>query len=191
MTAAAEATSPASTGAASDEAPNYLTHEKGFKSWALTVDHKRIGLMYLASIIASFFSSNGLPGPDGHLGGTKTHAHKCSSGSGVYRELELRVSDTLLTAIETHMVNNPGLTRCFSALDFFVECRFKAAKAAKFHEEWLARTAPAPVQALAPLGQAPGMGGNLLDMGAMGLPNAEVLDMMNPNEDGLDNGMDV
>ena len=55
MTAAAEATSPASAGAASDEAPNYLTHETGWKSWAFTVDHKRIGLMYLVSIIVSFF----------------------------------------------------------------------------------------------------------------------------------------
>ncbi|NLX94965.1 MAG: cytochrome c oxidase subunit I [Rhodopirellula sp.] len=34
---------------------NYLTHARGFRSWALTLDHKRIGVMYLISIVASFF----------------------------------------------------------------------------------------------------------------------------------------
>ncbi|HEX6277932.1 MAG TPA: cbb3-type cytochrome c oxidase subunit I, partial [Polyangiaceae bacterium] len=38
-------------GAASD---NYLTHEKGFLSWATTLDHKRIGIMYLASVLTAF-----------------------------------------------------------------------------------------------------------------------------------------
>ena len=33
---------------------NYLTHETGWKSWAYTVDHKRIGLMYLLSVIFAF-----------------------------------------------------------------------------------------------------------------------------------------
>jgi cytochrome c oxidase subunit 1 len=33
---------------------NYLTHSSGFLSWALTLDHKRIGLMYLAGVLASF-----------------------------------------------------------------------------------------------------------------------------------------
>lgn len=33
---------------------NYLTHTSGFLSWALTLDHKRIGLMYLAGVLASF-----------------------------------------------------------------------------------------------------------------------------------------
>ena len=26
---------------------NYLNHQKGWKSWAFTLDHKRIGIMYL------------------------------------------------------------------------------------------------------------------------------------------------
>ena len=30
--------------------PDYLTHQKGLKSWLLTVDHKRIGLMYLVMV---------------------------------------------------------------------------------------------------------------------------------------------
>jgi cytochrome c oxidase subunit I len=34
--------------------PNYLTHDKGFASWALTLDHKRIGVMYLVSVLAAF-----------------------------------------------------------------------------------------------------------------------------------------
>src|SRR6188474_1596861 len=33
---------------------NYLVHDKGFLSWALTLDHKRIGVMYLVSTIAAF-----------------------------------------------------------------------------------------------------------------------------------------
>ena len=39
---------------ASGEQPNYLTHERGLKSWMFTLDHKRIGLMYLVSILAAF-----------------------------------------------------------------------------------------------------------------------------------------
>jgi cytochrome c oxidase subunit I len=33
---------------------NYLTHGHGLRSWLLTLDHKRIGVMYLVSILASF-----------------------------------------------------------------------------------------------------------------------------------------
>src|SRR5215203_3114797 len=33
---------------------NYLNHSKGFLSWALTLDHKRIGLMYLAGVSSMF-----------------------------------------------------------------------------------------------------------------------------------------
>lgn len=33
---------------------DYWTATKGFKSWALTLDHKRIGIMYLASILIAF-----------------------------------------------------------------------------------------------------------------------------------------
>jgi cytochrome c oxidase subunit 1 len=32
---------------------NYLTHSRGFLSWALTLDHKRIGVMYLVSILSA------------------------------------------------------------------------------------------------------------------------------------------
>jgi len=34
---------------------NFLNHERGVWSWIKTLDHKRIGLMYLVGIIASFF----------------------------------------------------------------------------------------------------------------------------------------
>ena len=40
----------------------YLNAELGVKSWLLTKDHKRIGLLYLASITLFFF----LASPDGH-----------------------------------------------------------------------------------------------------------------------------
>ena len=34
---------------------NYLTVDYGVRSWLLTRDHKRIGLLYLMSITAAFF----------------------------------------------------------------------------------------------------------------------------------------
>ena len=34
---------------------NYLTHSRGLRSWLLTLDHKRIGLMYLVSVLGAFF----------------------------------------------------------------------------------------------------------------------------------------
>ncbi len=34
--------------------PNYLSEPKGLKSWLLTTDHKRIGLMYFAAIMGAF-----------------------------------------------------------------------------------------------------------------------------------------
>ncbi len=33
---------------------NYLTHSRGFKSWALTLDHKRIGLLYMVFVLSAF-----------------------------------------------------------------------------------------------------------------------------------------
>jgi cytochrome c oxidase subunit I len=34
---------------------NYLTHDRGFLSWALTLDHKRIGLLYMGGVLSAFF----------------------------------------------------------------------------------------------------------------------------------------
>ncbi|HEX8323043.1 MAG TPA: cbb3-type cytochrome c oxidase subunit I [Tepidisphaeraceae bacterium] len=33
---------------------NYLNHTRGFASWAFTLDHKRIGIMYLVGVLAAF-----------------------------------------------------------------------------------------------------------------------------------------
>src|SRR5664279_2775207 len=33
---------------------NYLTHTRGIASWLFTLDHKRIGIMYLVSVLISF-----------------------------------------------------------------------------------------------------------------------------------------
>src|ERR1039457_235145 len=41
--------------AALQERENYLTASYGLKSWLLTKDHKRIGLLYLATITLFFF----------------------------------------------------------------------------------------------------------------------------------------
>ena len=35
---------------------NYLTYTRGFWSWAKTLDHKRIGLMYLAGVSLAFLA---------------------------------------------------------------------------------------------------------------------------------------
>lgn len=35
---------------------NFLYYSKGFLSWATTLDHKRIGLMYLCAVMGSFFA---------------------------------------------------------------------------------------------------------------------------------------
>ena len=40
---------------------NYLNASYGIKSWLLTVDHKRIGLLYLASITFMFMSAVSRP----------------------------------------------------------------------------------------------------------------------------------
>ena len=48
-----DANSPAST-AVAPPVDNYLTYTKGVLSWALTLDHKRIGVMYLFAVLLSF-----------------------------------------------------------------------------------------------------------------------------------------
>ena len=45
---AAAATTPDESG------PSYLTVTKTFSSWAFTLDHKRIGLMYLCGVLYRF-----------------------------------------------------------------------------------------------------------------------------------------
>jgi len=37
-----------------DVKDNFLTHTSGFLTWALTLDHKRIGVMYFCGVMASF-----------------------------------------------------------------------------------------------------------------------------------------
>ena len=46
-------TMPAPSKVASEEG-NYLTHSSGVLSWALTLDHKRIGMMYLLCVMSAF-----------------------------------------------------------------------------------------------------------------------------------------
>jgi cytochrome c oxidase subunit 1 len=50
-----EATLPHGHGEALDHHANYLKAGRGIRSWLLTLDHKRIGIMYLISVIAAFF----------------------------------------------------------------------------------------------------------------------------------------
>lgn len=41
-------------GVGGQAAPNYLNASRGLKSWLFTLDHKRIGVMYLVSVLAAF-----------------------------------------------------------------------------------------------------------------------------------------
>ena len=52
MSTTAIATAGEST--TSDPSGNYLTCSRGFWSWAATIDHKRIAIMYLISVLGSF-----------------------------------------------------------------------------------------------------------------------------------------
>ena len=47
--ATADVVAPRSSGS-----DNYLTHDKGVLSWIFTLDHKRIGVMYLCSVLTAF-----------------------------------------------------------------------------------------------------------------------------------------
>ncbi|MDQ3034750.1 MAG: cytochrome c oxidase subunit I [Myxococcota bacterium] len=53
MTAQAGATHPTTSENAHDDR-DYLRESSGFRSWALTLDHKRIGVMYLISVLTAF-----------------------------------------------------------------------------------------------------------------------------------------
>jgi cytochrome c oxidase subunit 1 len=50
---------PFRAGTTPAEHRNYLTDPKGIKSWLTTIDHKRIGIMYLISVL-TFFLAGGL-----------------------------------------------------------------------------------------------------------------------------------
>jgi cytochrome c oxidase subunit 1 len=54
MTVAPTAAGPAGTPTTS-ASPNYLNAGRGVLSWLFTLDHKRIGVMYLVAILSSFF----------------------------------------------------------------------------------------------------------------------------------------
>ncbi|NIT14422.1 MAG: cytochrome c oxidase subunit I, partial [Candidatus Dadabacteria bacterium] len=46
--------------AATMSEPSFLEHETGFKSWILTTDHKRIGILYLVSVTFFFLVAGAL-----------------------------------------------------------------------------------------------------------------------------------
>jgi cytochrome c oxidase subunit 1 len=48
-------TYPVAPAPAATTGDNYLTHRRGVMSWIVTLDHKRIGMMYLIAVITSFF----------------------------------------------------------------------------------------------------------------------------------------
>ena len=46
---------------------NYLTHSRGFLSWALTLDHKRIGLLYMMFVLSAFLARRHVRGAAAHV----------------------------------------------------------------------------------------------------------------------------
>ena len=48
-------TMPGSDASKSRDGDSYLTHGRGFLSWFVTLDHKRIGVMYLGAVLFSLF----------------------------------------------------------------------------------------------------------------------------------------
>jgi cytochrome c oxidase subunit 1 len=46
----------AATGAHPHASHNYINHDKSLKSWLLTLDHKRIGIMYLVTVSLAFLA---------------------------------------------------------------------------------------------------------------------------------------
>jgi cytochrome c oxidase subunit 1 len=54
MTTAVGPAAPPAAPAAGAGADNYLTHTRGLASWVFTLDHKRIGVMYLVGILSAF-----------------------------------------------------------------------------------------------------------------------------------------
>jgi cytochrome c oxidase subunit I len=47
--------SPSTSPPAQPARDNYLTHSRGIRSWIFSLDHKRIGIMYLLAILVFFF----------------------------------------------------------------------------------------------------------------------------------------
>jgi cytochrome c oxidase subunit 1 len=76
---------------------NYLTHTRGLKSWLLTLDHKRIGIMYMIGILIAFFIGGVLamilrtelinPGPTFYQSGLTTEAAKEDSAWTFYNHV--------------------------------------------------------------------------------------------------------
>ena len=57
----ANATTSTHTHTGASEAPlNYLTENNTLKAWLTTVDHKRLGLMYLGAVMSFFFIAGAL-----------------------------------------------------------------------------------------------------------------------------------
>ena len=83
------------------ERPNYINWEKGLWSWWMTIDHKRLGLMYIASMIAFFI-----------LGGAAAmlvRAELFTKGQTVLTSDQYNVAFTLHGAIMIFLFIVPGI----------------------------------------------------------------------------------
>ena len=81
MDRTAVASAPPTTPETATERPNYLNADYGWKSWLLTLDHKRIAILYLISVTAFFTIGGTFAGlirlelltPEGDLMGPDTY----------------------------------------------------------------------------------------------------------------------
>ncbi|MFK8137913.1 MAG: cytochrome c oxidase subunit I [Bdellovibrionales bacterium] len=83
------------------EGSNYINHEKGLWSWLTTVDHKRIGLMYMISILLFFLV--------GGIFALLLRAELISSGSTLFDAGTYNKYLTYHGAIMVFMVIVPGI----------------------------------------------------------------------------------
>ena len=87
--------------AGAEPEPNYLVHKRGLKSWLYTLDHKRIGVMYLIGISISFL-----------LGGVFAlllRAELFLPGAQLWTENQYNQLFTLHGAVMVFLVIIPGL----------------------------------------------------------------------------------
>ena len=80
---------------------NYLNHEKGLWSWLTTLDHKRIGILYMISVMAFFLI--------GGIFAMLIRAELFSSGETIMKAAQYNRAMTFHGAIMVFMVIIPGI----------------------------------------------------------------------------------
>ena len=89
---------------------NYLNHEKGLWSWLTTLDHKRIGILYMITVLTFFFI--------GGVFAMLIRAELFSPGATFMDGATYNQMMTFHGAIMVFMVIIPGIPGLFRKYDF-------------------------------------------------------------------------